>query len=212
MCEKAVVISLWDSLYKMYTILRTEPEKVLKPGCPEGSKLADDYFWEYDASIVDSYKVAAETYYQLFCVRYHANALTPYMMKFIDYDCTFLRDLPLPFCRFQTEGGEHSHYQHQRFYMMHTTRHGGVHKTEPILSLFRNEYRHLSYAILHNPHSVDTANSGTADVLSESRKQFAAYVADKASKFVPGDVTPPTSTEQSSNSSPSSTRVSRFTF
>ena len=76
----------------------------------------------------------AETFYQLFVMRYGASALTPYMMKFIDYGGKFLRDLPIPFCRFQTEGGEHSHYQQQRFYMSHTTRHGGgKYKTDPIL-------------------------------------------------------------------------------
>ena len=133
----------------MYTILRTEPPKTLKPGCPVGSRLSDDYFWEYDASTLATYKLQAEICYQLFSMRYSHDALTPYMMKFVDYGGKFLRDLPIPFCRFQTEGGEHSHYQQQPFYMNHTTRHGGKNKTDPILAVLRHEFRSLSYAIVN---------------------------------------------------------------
>ena len=55
LCEKSVVMKIWYSFYRMYKILRTEPQKTLKPGCPVGSRLGDDYFWEYDASILAKY-------------------------------------------------------------------------------------------------------------------------------------------------------------
>ena len=37
----------------------------------------------------------------------------------------------VPFRRLQTEGGEHSHYQQQRVYMNHTTRHPSLQSVQP---------------------------------------------------------------------------------
>ena len=166
-----LVKTIWHAFYEMYTLLRNEPPKTLKQGSPEGSLLVEDYLWGYSASTLAMYQRMAETFYQLFRVRYGHSALTPYMMKFIDYGGKFLRDLPVPFCRFQTEGGEHSHYQQQRFYMNHTTRHGGNNKTDPILSVLRHEFRSLSYAIVHpEPEIPDD------DITNQPRKQFVEYV------------------------------------
>ena len=58
-----------------------------------------------------------------------------------------MSSLPFSVGRFQSEGGEHANYQHNRFYFQHTTRHGGRQKLDPILATLNNTYKQILYAI-----------------------------------------------------------------
>ena len=145
--EFNVVNKIWDCIFEMYTILRTEPDPVLKEGKPKGSLRPTDYEWGCTPQRKEQYKKHAECFYQLMCFRYTWNNITPYMIKFIDYARYFLDYLDLPLCRFNSEGGEHLNYCHSSYFFKHTTRHGGKLKIDPQFSYLLAMYRNLSYEI-----------------------------------------------------------------
>lgn len=69
------------------------------------------------------------------------------MMKFIDIVPLLMDTLPFSLGRLQNEGGEHANYLHNRFYYHHTIRHGGSNRVDPILALFNNIYKKVSYSV-----------------------------------------------------------------
>lgn len=104
--EYDVVSNIWNSLYEMYVVLKTEPEPELLKGKLEGSLHPEDYTWGYNDTTKLMYKENAERFYKLFCSRFTWQRLTPYMIKFKDYARFFMENLDFPMCRFQAEGGE----------------------------------------------------------------------------------------------------------
>ena len=159
--EYDLVTKVWDCVYNMYVIVKTEPEPRLLSGKPEGSLRAVDYQWGYTEEVKNQYKNNAECFYKLMCTRYTYKNLTPYMIKFIDYARYFMEHLEFPLCRFQAEGGEHLNYQHSRHYYQHTTRHGGKDKVDPHLSMFSTMYRKLAYEIKNQNTDEESANGFT---------------------------------------------------
>ena len=83
--EFDVVKKIWVCVYEMFTILRMEPEPLLREGKPQGSLRPDDYSWGYSPDTKAEYKKHAECFYKLMCTRYTCANITPYMIKFIDY-------------------------------------------------------------------------------------------------------------------------------
>ncbi|KAJ8042552.1 hypothetical protein HOLleu_13637 [Holothuria leucospilota] len=143
-----LVQQIWKHFFEMYDILRKDPQPTLKVASREGSLDPSDYLFGYTDSDKSSYKFHAECFYQLFKLRYTYKELTPYMMKFIDVAPLLMKSLPFSLGRLQNEGGEHANYLHNRFYYHHTTRHGGVNRVDPILALFNNMYKRISFDIL----------------------------------------------------------------
>ena len=93
-----------------------------------------DQDWGYTESDISEYKQHSEMFYQLFCVRHGAAALTPYMIKLIDHMPQLMTDLPFPIARFQLEGAAHLNYFDNKFYYRKTTRHGGRDRPDAILA------------------------------------------------------------------------------
>ena len=147
------VSMIWESLYCMFKIVQKEPNHKLIDPDVEGSLRPSDYSWGYSEEQIKDYKFHAERLYQLFCLKYTWNQLTPYTMKFIDYGLFFMKRLQIPFCRFSTEGGEHSNYLHNCFYYQHTTRHGGKGKYDPTIAVFSSLWKRLAYEINNNTDS-----------------------------------------------------------
>ena len=138
-----LVSLIWESMYQMLSILKSDPDPVLLEGRPEGSVHVQDYKWGYSADQLQSYKFHAERFYQLYCARYKWHNLTPYMCKLVDYALYFMNDLPVPIVRCQAEAGEHANYLHGNIFYSHTTRHGGKYNVDPIVSIFETTWRRL---------------------------------------------------------------------
>ena len=139
---------IWESMYIMLSLIKVDPDPVLKEGRPEGSLHAEDYTWEYGTEHLEKYRFHAERFYQLFCARYKSHNLTPYMCKLIDYGLLFMKKLPVPIVRFQAEAGEHANYLHSTFYYAHTTRHGRKGNCDPVLSTFEASWRRLCQEVI----------------------------------------------------------------
>ncbi|KAJ8019052.1 hypothetical protein HOLleu_42605 [Holothuria leucospilota] len=142
-----LVSGIWNHFFAMYNIMRKDPNPILRSPAKEGSLDPVDYIFGYTQQDKKDYKYHAECFYQLYKLRYGSQNLTPYMMKFIDIVPLLMNSLPFSLGRFQNEGGEHANYLHNRFYYHHTTRHGGANRLDPILSLFNNMYKCLSFSI-----------------------------------------------------------------
>ena len=142
-----LVSLIWESMYQMLSILKSDPDPVLLEGRPEGSVHVQDYKWGYSADQLQSYKFHAERFYQLYCARYKWHNLTPYMCKLVDYALYFMNDLPVPIVRCQAEAGEHANYLHGNIFYSHTTRHGGKYNVDPIVSIFETTWRRLCHDI-----------------------------------------------------------------
>ena len=149
--EFNLVKTIWDSFFGMIQIIEKDT-RILKDGKPEGSVFPSDYTWGCSESDVKKYEIFAETFFQLDKLRYGAQCLTPYMIKFINYVPHFLRHSEIPLCRFQTEGGEHGNYDHNLFYYQHTTRHGGKHRNDPIKALLCSIFKRICYEVEPSTH------------------------------------------------------------
>ncbi|KAJ8019105.1 hypothetical protein HOLleu_42516 [Holothuria leucospilota] len=143
----------------MVTILKSDPYPELLEGKMEGSRKAEDYAWGYLQSDITQYIKYAECFYQLFVLRYTFTNLTPYMMKLIDLAPLLMERLPFSLGRFQSEAGEHANYERNCFYYQHTTRHGGLQKIDPIVSIFRNMYKRLTYSIREGDGTEESCHS-----------------------------------------------------
>ncbi|KAJ8018627.1 hypothetical protein HOLleu_43290 [Holothuria leucospilota] len=157
--HKEIEKEIWDNFYMMVTILKSDPYPELLEGKLEGSKKAEDYAWGYSQSDITQYIKYAECFYQLFVLRYTFTNLTPYMMKLIDLAPLLMERLPFSRGRFQSEAGEHANYEHNCFYYQHTTRHGGLQKIDPIVSVFRNMYKRLTYSIREGDGTEESCHS-----------------------------------------------------
>ncbi len=91
----------------MATILREDPDPELWEGCKPESKDPFDYIWGYEPETIEKYMWHAERFYQLFRLKYTADKLTPYMIKFIDQVPVLIKTLPFPLSRLEAEAGEH---------------------------------------------------------------------------------------------------------
>lgn len=145
--EYEIVTEIWDHFYKMVAKLKKDPPPKHKGGHMSHSDNPEDYYWGYTPEDLTYYKHHAEAFYQLFSFKYTSVALTPYMVKFVDYGPFFMKELPFSLSRFQAEGGEHVNYEHSTYYYNHTTRHGGNFSLDPLLAIFRNMWKRLSYNI-----------------------------------------------------------------
>lgn len=159
----------------MITIIKNDPAPVLIDGKINGSLRPEDYTWGYTDLDKKEYLFHAESFYQLYILRYgHAN-LTPYMMKLIDVGPILMDKLPFSLGRFQAEAGEHANYDHNCFYYQHTTRHGGRQKIDPILSLLRTMWKNLCYNIVTGDGSKASQMAAEA-FLSYKRKHLSASI------------------------------------
>lgn len=93
------VTQIWYHFHHMVMILLKDP-------LPDAS-LQDqtDFRWGYSESDRKLYLEHAEKFYQLFCARYSAKSLIPYMVKLIDHVPELMRTLPFPIARFHHEIG-----------------------------------------------------------------------------------------------------------
>ncbi|KAJ8050218.1 hypothetical protein HOLleu_03332 [Holothuria leucospilota] len=157
--ETELVSAIWAHFYNMVAMLKKDPPPKPKRENQGPSKNVNDFSWGFTSEEVDGYKAHAEIFYQLFSFRYTARELTPYMIKLVDYGSHFMKNLPVPICRFQAEGGEHTNYEHSTYYYNHTTRHGGNFTLDPMLAIFRNMWRRTCYQISTN---TDTAEGRAA--------------------------------------------------
>ena len=144
--ELDLVKAIWSHFHQMYLILQKDPLPQKKFD-RENIEEEDEHSWGYSEDDKTQYLMHAERFYQLYCERYTAKALTPYMMKLIDHVPELMEKLPFPLARFQSEGGEHANYEHNTFYNTHTTRHGGKGKPCSILAQFQAVWNRLSYEI-----------------------------------------------------------------
>ena len=102
--------------------------------------------------MIANYKKNAETFYQLFCLRYCAARLTSYCVKLTDYGLYFMRNLPVSINRFSCQGSERINCDFNRYYHNHTTRHGTLNNLDPLLAIMRYRYFKLYAAlVLENP-------------------------------------------------------------
>ena len=132
---------IWDHFYHMTEILLKDP---LPVGALEDQA---EFQWGYTEADKKKYLEHAEIFYQLFCARYTAKSLTPYMMKLIDHVPELMRTLSSPIARFQSEGGEHLNYQHNCFYFQHTTRNGGTGNPDPLVAILQSTWNRLYHSI-----------------------------------------------------------------
>lgn len=149
--ELELVVAIWENFYSMIGIIKSDPVPCIKDGRIAGSLNPDDYSFGYRDGDIKRYVKHADCFYQLFKLRYTCCDLTPYMMKFVDIAPLLMSSLPFSVGRFQSEGREHTNYQHNRFFFQHTTRHGGRpnHKYDPLLQILCNMYKRISYSILY---------------------------------------------------------------
>lgn len=152
---------IWGHFFNMHKLLNRDREPVLKDSGPKGSTQPADYKWGYNDDDIQNYILHAETFYQLFCLRFNFKFFTPYMMKYIDYGAVLMKELPCSLSRFQAEGEEHANYMHNCFYYQHTMRHGGQHSTDPVLSVLNNVFKRISYDI-ESDTSPEGINAGKA--------------------------------------------------
>ena len=154
---------LWESFSKMLSILRKDEMPLTR-----SRQEIDSHSWGYTEEDLEEYCLAAEKFYQLFCARYEAPSLTPYMIKLIDHAPQLMRDLPFPIARFQSEGAEHLNYYDSKFYHRKTTRHGGNERLDPLLASFHHRWMKLYYC-LHSYSSSDDESK------QKFCKQFLSY-------------------------------------
>jgi hypothetical protein len=174
------VTAIWHHFHSLVTIIRKDPEPVLKTDSPKGSLQETDYKWGYSDEDRTRYRHHAECFYQLYSLMYSASDLTPYMMKFIDQGPLLMDSLPFSVGRFQSEGGEHANYVHNCYFYQHTTRNGGRDKLDPMLALFQNMWRNLRYTITHqNPECPAAKQSGT-EFLTYCSRHTAAVTVQRA--------------------------------
>ncbi|KAJ8026154.1 hypothetical protein HOLleu_33914 [Holothuria leucospilota] len=149
-----LVATIWQHFYAMVQILRHDPppSECLNHTEMKGSTCVTDYTFGYSDGEKEQYKLHAESFYQLFKLRYTTSNLTPYMMKLIDHAPTFMSALPFSLGRFQAEGGEHTNYLHNRYFFAHTTRGGGASNRvyDPMLCTMCNMYKRISYSIMED--------------------------------------------------------------
>lgn len=154
--ELNIVQLIWDNFFHMIDIIKKDPLPELLPEKPQGSHRLSDYSTcKVSEADIKQYILHAEVFYQLMVVMYGSGSLTPYMIKLIDHVPSFLKELPFPISRFQSEGGEHANYLHNCFYYNHTTRHGGRNNPDPLLAIFSNMWKRISYNI-----TLDTSEDG----------------------------------------------------
>ena len=161
--EFELVKAIWSHFHQMVLILQKDP---LPSSHPDNmtAEDRDEHVWGYSDEDKKVYLDHAEKLYQLYCDRYTAKSLTPYMMKLIDHVPELMEALPFPIARFQSEGGEHANYEHSTFYNNHTTRHGGKGNSDPILSQFQAIWNRISYEIEQQSDSktVESKEAGNA--------------------------------------------------
>ena len=145
--EFNLVKTIWDSFFGMIQI--TEKDTfILKDGKQEGSVFPFDYTRGFSESDVKKiWNICWNVLPTFYWLRYGAQCLTPYMIKFINHVPHFLRHSEIPLCHFQTEGGEHENYDHNLFYYQHTTRHGGKHHNDPIKALLCSIFKRICYEV-----------------------------------------------------------------
>ena len=129
----------------MLSLIKVDPDPVLKEGRPEGSLHAEDYTWEYGTEHLEKYRFHAERFYQLFCARYKSHNLTRANWSIM---ACFSWKNSVPIVRFQAEAGEHANYLHSTFYYAHTTRHGGKGNCDPVLSTFEASWCRLCQEVI----------------------------------------------------------------
>ena len=148
MTEYDLVKLLWESLYHLLIVLRTEPDDACRGinGAP------------YSFEVLQNFQFHAERFYQLFCVRYNgASRMTPYQIKLVDYSHFFMITLPVPLNRYSTQGSENFNHEMSRFCHEHTTTFGGHEKSKrPTREVLRNSFFKLYYKIVvKNPCKTD---------------------------------------------------------
>ena len=137
---------IWQNFNDMVQILRLDrmPDKH-----PSDLTLQDiqDHQWGYTPEELLEYKEKAETFYQLFSLRYKSSSLTPYMIKLIDHAPQLMTTLPFPLARYQSEGGEHVNQQHNRFFFLKTMRNGGKNSAHVFFDMLKHKWIELFYEL-----------------------------------------------------------------
>lgn len=174
--EVELVTAIWEHFYHMMKKLKEDPAPRLKENRPLSSIDPADYIWGFTSEDLNNYIFHAESFYQLFCFKYTSDDLTPYMIKVIDYGPYFMQNLSLPISRFQAEGGEHVNYEHGSYYYNHTTCHGGNFSLDPLLAIFRNMWKRLSYAISSQTGTLEGRMAANAFQLYKTQHKAASVI------------------------------------
>ena len=146
--------------------IRTSESLYLLPGSSPGSQTAADYRFGLLDEEIQGYSRLADLHHGLVLLRYGSSRLYPYLMTRVDIVPTLLKELPFhSLFRGSTEGGEHCHYH------AHSSRGGGWHKEEPILSLFKWSYRRLREKIEQQDKSGDFLTF-VQDCFAKARRSY----------------------------------------
>lgn len=175
---------IWKQLSNaIFLLRRSDPIPTPKNNAISNSQKQDDYIWGLTKSQIDSVCRSLDLFHKLYLIRYGLSEITPYMAKLVDVTPLLLNEMPLPFMRFSTEGGEHSHYSQACYYFQHTQR-GGAHKTtEPIQSVLFWHYRQLRSRILAYQESSNKAEQEIGLKFSQwIRQEWAATIFSKVWK------------------------------
>ena len=137
-------VLLWEHHFNMHEVNRMDPTPVLVNKDKEGSLDPNDYVFGVSSEKIDSYVKSADIFHGLMCFLYGSDALTPYMMKCVDFVPVFLKSLPFhSMMRMSTEGGERMHYMHQQRFFQHSSRGGGWTYQDSLLNVFHHMYRQI---------------------------------------------------------------------
>ena len=140
--EYDLVLMIWQALYNMILILRNEPLEAEKGA--DGSPYSD--------AVLGNYKKSAEIFYQLFCIRYAPDYLTPYCLKLTDYGLYFMKNLPVSINRYSCQGSERINCDFNHYFHCHTTQNGTLNNLDPLLAILRHRFFKLYCAlVLENP-------------------------------------------------------------
>jgi len=140
-----LVSIMWSDFFTMQDIIHAEPTP--RPLTPDPTTV-DDYAWSYTPDDISRYRLHAERFYQLFCVRHGWEKLTPYMIVYVDHIPEMMEKLPFPLSRFMAEGGEHANYDDQKYFLDHTTHNGGKHFTCTMYSTLFHRFKTVYHEIM----------------------------------------------------------------
>ena len=139
---------MWESMYVMFTLIKTDPKPVLKEWRPEGSLHAHDLtgnvvqnIWKSTGSILSSFTS---------CSVPDTNTITSHHIcgNWLIMGWFAWKKFPALIVRFQTEAGEHANYLQSTFYYAHTTRHGGKGNCDPMLSNLEPSWGRLCHGVI----------------------------------------------------------------
>ena len=180
--ESVVEQNIWDYFYEAIDILvQSDPYPTLIDSKGEYTSDPSDYRWGLSNDQIKKYSDAMDKFYSLFSLRFGYKSLTPYMVMLI-YNCPqLLQKIPFgAIKRFSTEGGEHLHYMHQRFYYQHTQREGSYKTTHPAKQILLQSYKEMRFRLVeYCKSSVDELRIPAEQMIHDIERTWASSIIEK---------------------------------